>query len=163
MDRTTPRFFSSVKKKMKGRTKLPTLFDHQKSVLEKFPENREALEAYWNALQLNKPFNKADGKLWERMPRKANVTKHVASWQNSGFLAVVDARRGIANRPPTKLALQQDHALLSYMKSRALRAPAIPLKAGTRTLWRGMVISPAEYDALRTRKYWQDKSESLEL
>jgi hypothetical protein len=141
--------------KARRRSNLPTWFDIQKRAIEKYPRNNQKAQDEIDSYQLNTPYD-GKKKLWERAPKKKDIHRHVASWQDSGFIHVAEARR--FGKPPGKLAVQINHALVSYMKSTALRAPAMPVKATTKTLWRGMVVTPETYKAIQKTKVWHDTS-----
>lgn len=157
---TPPPKISKIKKivrEVKRRSNLPTWVDIQESAHRKHSGNRQRVQEEINLLadELEKPFNRKT-KVWERAPKKKDITRHVAAWQNSGFIHVAEARRFGKNLG--KLEVQMNHALVSHMKNSSLRAPTLPVKATTKTLWRGMVVTPETYNTIKTSKIWHDKS-----
>ena len=145
-----------VHKEVKRRSNLPTWIDMQESTHRKHSGNHQRYAEEINLLadELEKPFDKKT-KVWERAPKKKDITRHMAAWQNSGFIHVAEARRFGKNLG--KLEVQMNHALVSHMKT-SLRAPTLPVKATTKTLWRGMVVTPETYNTIKTSKIWHDKS-----
>ena len=97
-------------------------------------------------------------KLWDRQPRRGERSRHVAEWQDHTFKILADKRRGLSANAPGRGVMQMDHALVSYMKDSAPRAPATPLGYHGGALYRGVTASAAEFAEIRRRGGWDDKS-----
>ena len=103
--------------------------------------------------------NNSSKKLWDRLPKKSLIHRHMATWQNTGYGSLADARRfGRMDRFNPEFTMKLNYALIKHMKNSALRAPTLPVKATTKTLWRGLLVTPKEYKTIQKTKTWDDKS-----